>query len=389
MSVIARTTEILEQLIAFPTVSADSNLELIDFVHAHLESLGARCTVTRSPDRATANLFATLGPPVDGGVVLSGHTDVVPVVGQPWSSDPFAARTDNGRIYGRGSCDMKGFIACALALAPRFAALELARPLHLAFTYDEETGCLGAPLMLAELGRSGPRPAAAIIGEPTGMQVVGGHKGCFEYTTEVRGLEGHASTPARAVNAVEYAVRYIHRLLALGAELEGRAPTASPFDPPHTTVSVGAIEGGIARNVVARECRFEWEMRPVVGADAAFVHTALDDYVQHTLLPEMRSRSAEAAITTETIAEVDGLEPLPDSPALALACALTGANTSGVVAFGTEAGLYQGAGIPAVLCGPGSIDQAHKPDEYVEIAQLEACLAMLGRLAEHLQGPVA
>jgi acetylornithine deacetylase len=379
-----QTRAVLKDLIAFPTVSSDSNLELIAYVNARLDEIGARTHLTISPGGDKANLFATIGPDVDGGVVLSGHTDVVPVEGQDWSADPFATRELEGLIYGRGACDMKGFIACALALAPEFATAhergELTRPLHLAFTYDEETGCLGAPVMLKALAESGRRPGVCIIGEPTSMKVIEGHKGCFEYTTEFDGLEGHSSAPAAGVNAVEYAARYIGELMATAGDLRPRAPESSPFDPPWTTVSVGRIAGGVAHNVIPQSCVVDWEFRPVNAADADYVRARIRAFAEDELLPAMRAVHPDAAIRTRVIGEVEGLEPMIDSDAVALATALTGDNATGVVSFGTEAGLFQKIGIPTVVCGPGDIAQAHKPDEYVSVDQLSQCLDMIERL---------
>jgi acetylornithine deacetylase len=381
---LAETREILRDLIAFPTLSADSNLELIAHVNARLDALGVRTHLTLSPAGDKANLFATVGPDVDGGVVLSGHTDVVPVAGQDWTTDPFVAHESESRLYGRGACDMKGFIACALALMPRFAAAELARPLHLALSYDEETGCLGAPVMLAALAEHGRRPGLCIVGEPTEMRVIEGHKGCHEYTTRFAGLEGHGSRPEAGVNAVEYAARYVSELLATVETLRARAPAASRFDPPWTTISVGAIRGGIAHNVIPNSCEIDWEYRPVNREDAAYVKERVWRYADEVLLPAMRAVHPGAAIETQTIGEVGGLEPMPGSEAVRLVTELTGGNEIGVVPFGTEAGLFQRAGISAVVCGPGSIEQAHKPDEFVSLDQLSQCLAMIERLLPRL-----
>lgn len=374
----------LGELIAFPTVSADSNLDLIAWAQARLDALGARTQMTLDPGGRKANLFATIGPMVDGGVVLSGHTDVVPVEGQPWASDPFAMRAADGRLYGRGACDMKGFIACALALAPRFAAATLTRPLHLALTYDEETGCLGAPVLLEALARSGPRPGVCIVGEPTEMRVIEGHKAVHEYTTRFTGLEGHGSQPELGVNAVEYAARFVTELLDIKDALRARAPASSPFDPPWTTLNVGRIEGGVAHNVIAGRAAVEWEFRPISPEDAAFVSTRVEAHLRGDLLPKMRAVHPGATAETETIGEVIGLEPLNNAEAAALVEALTGRTGRGTVSFGTEAGLFQAQGISTVVCGPGSIAQAHKPDEYVTRDQMADCIAMITRLLPRL-----
>ena len=378
------TVALLEQLVAFPTVSERSNLEMIAHLATRLEESGARVTLFHDATASKANLFATLGPEVDGGIVLSGHSDVVPVEEQIWSSNPFELRRDQGRLYGRGTCDMKGFIAAAVAMAPRFAAAVRRRPLHFAFTYDEETGCFGARDLVASLKENGIRPGVAIIGEPTMMRIIEGHKGCYEYSTHFNGLAGHGSCPDRGVNAVEYAVRYVSRLLELKDELRLRAPCDSSFNPPWTTINTGGLHGGVAHNVIASAAQLDWEMRPVQASDAAYVKEALQQYCESVLLPAMRAACPEADIHLQTIGEVQGLIPTTGNEAKDILMELTGANGADLVAFGTEAGLFQEYGLSAVVCGPGSIEQAHKADEYVEISQIEQCLGMFERLAVKL-----
>jgi len=296
----------------------------------------------------------------------------------------------DGKLYGRGTCDMKGFVAACVTMAPEFARRKLAVPVHFAFTYDEEIGCFGAQALTASLQERGIRPAAAIIGEPSLMQVIDGHKGCFEYTTWFTGLEGHGSAPDLGVNAIEYAARFMIKLVELRTELKARAPANCPFAPPHTTINMGLLTGGMAHNVIPGKARLEWEMRPVQQSDADFVKAALEQLVQDELLPEMRATHAQADIHTNVVAEVVGLLPEHVNPSRDLVMALTGANSAGLVPFGTEAGLFQTIGIPSVICGPGSIAQAHKPDEYLELDQLALCLQMLDRLAQRLErGPVA
>ena len=335
-----------------------------------------------------ANLFATIGPERDGGIVLSGHSDVVPVADQSWSSDPFRMVERDGLLFGRGACDMKGFLAAALAVAPDYAARNLRRPIHFAFTYDEEVGCVGAQDLVRELQKRDLKPAMAIIGEPTAMQIVEGHKGCCEYSTHFHGLEGHGSSPDRGVNAVEYAVAYVTRLLELSAALKHRAPVGGLFEPPWTTVNIGRLAGGVAHNVIANHAEVDWEMRPVQDSDAEFVKTKIANYCNDILLPQMQATHPEAAITTYVVGEVPGLEPMDDNAARRLVSELTGANNAEVVAFGTEAGLFQRMGMSAVLCGPGSIEQAHKADEFVALDQLDSCLDMLERLAERVDSHV-
>ena len=376
---LGETLAILADLIGFATVSSDSNLEMIAYINQRLDQIGARTYLTLNPDGNKGNLFATLGPPdQDGGIILSGHTDVVPVEGQEWHSDPFTATLRNRRVYGRGACDMKGFIACALAFAPRLQEIGLKRPIHLAFSYDEEVGCLGAQVMLRELQASGRRPSLCIVGEPTMMKIVEGHKGCCEYTTTFLGLEGHGSAPDLGVNAIEYAVRYVTKLLEIGEALKTRAPAESRFDPPWSTIQIGRMAGGIARNIIAGSCSVEWELRHVSGPDYEFSHAQIHDFVKTDLLPRMQTIHPDAAIITETIGEVAGLEPMSRSEAMALVRALTGnEDPAQCVAFSTEAGLFQELGIDTVICGPGSIEQAHKPDEFIELEQLSACLEMI------------
>ncbi|MGQ3489114.1 acetylornithine deacetylase [Roseovarius pacificus] len=378
------TVALLGDLIAFPTVSEVSNLDMIAYLAHRLEAEGAKVDIFHDEIGHKANLFATIGPETDGGIVLSGHSDVVPVDEQDWSSYPFEMTEHQGHLYGRGTCDMKGFIAAAVAMAPYFAERVRDRPVHFAFTYDEEVGCFGAQALVDSLKQKGIRPGVAIIGEPTMMRIIEGHKGCYEYTTHFHGLAGHGSSPDKGVNAVEYAARYVGRLLELKDALRARAPAGSRFDPPWTTINTGSLSGGVAHNVIASIAKLEWEMRPVQAADAQFVKDDLRRYCDEELLPAMRAICPEAEITTEVIGEVDGLEPVDQNEAKHIMMELTGANTADVVPFGTEAGIFQQYGMSAVVCGPGSIDQAHKPDEYVSVDQLQQCVDMLGRLGERL-----
>ena len=378
------TIQHLETLVGFPTVSSDSNLDLIQWVGDRLRPLGARVEIMADATGEKANLFATFGPDGPGGIVLSGHTDVVPASDQRWSSDPFKLIQDGDRLYGRGTADMKGYLAACLAIAPMLAISDLRRPVHFAFTYDEETGCLGGQALAKVLSVREDRPSLAIVGEPTSMRVIEGHKGCHEYTTRFRGLEGHGSDPDAGVNAVEYAVRYVAHLLELKADLAARPLAGSRFRPPWSTVNVGRLQGGVAPNVIAGAAEVEWETRPVRPEDHVFVKETMARFARDTLLPAMREVHPDAAIETETIGEVEGLEPMDENAARDLVFSLTGSNAADVVAFGTEAGLFQSIGMSVVVCGPGSIEQAHKPDEFIEVQQLEACLDMLARLVERL-----
>ncbi len=377
----------LDRLVAYPTTYEDSNLELIAYAADWLEQAGAVVRVWSSADGTKANCFATIGPDLPGGLVLSGHSDVVPVTGQEWTSEPFALDRREGRLFGRGTCDMKGFIACILATASDFAASGISRPIHVALTYDEETGCLGGQQLVRDLAEAGIRPSACIIGEPTSMRVIEGHKGCYEYTTRFTGLATHGSLTHQGVNAIEYAVRYIAKLMELREELKNSSPEGAAFTPPYTTLQIGQILGGVSRNTIAGDCQVNWEMRPVKTADADYVKRSIGEYVENELLPEMRERAPDAAIELETIAEVVGLAPASLSEAREICLALTGQSETDVVSFGTEAGLFQQMGVSTVVCGPGSIEQAHKPDEYIEISEMNRCLAMLDGLRTELSRP--
>lgn len=384
MTDLKTTTDLLGDLIALPTISADSNLEMIALLANRLGDHGAHVEIQTDETGTKANLLARIGPDEPGGVMLSGHSDVVPVEDQDWTSDPFKMREADGRLYGRGTCDMKGFIAAATAMAPRFAAKKLRRPITFAFTHDEEVGCLGARNLQDILRNSDTRPALAIIGEPTEMRIIEGHKGCCEYTTRFTGLEGHGSRPELGVNAVEHAARYIGRLMDLREDLRHRAPSGSLFEPPWTTINIGRLSGGHVHNVIPGLAEVDWEMRPVQDSDQAFVKDEIERYVRNTLLPAMRQVDPEADIITEVIGEVAGLEPMEDNAARDLVAQLTGANGCDLVSFGTEAGLFQQLGMSAVICGPGSIAQAHKPDEFIEIDQMVQCLAMLDKLVDQM-----
>ncbi|MER8989672.1 acetylornithine deacetylase [Mesorhizobium sp. M0843] len=384
VATIEDTKQILDKLVAFPTISHNSNLAMVDYLASFLGQLGARVFLQHNGDGGKANLFATLGPDKDGGIVLSGHSDVVPVQGQSWSGDPFKMVERNGRLYGRGTCDMKGFLACCLAIARGAAELDLVRPLHFAFTYDEEVGCFGAKALIKELARRGIKPSAALIGEPTMMRVIEGHKGCYEYTTNFVGLEGHGSQPDLGVNAIQFGARLITHLMALGERLKDHAMAGSRFDPPWATIQVGHISGGTGRNIIAGNCSVEWEMRPVQPSDAALVKESLDTFINQQLLPEMQAVSPSASIETIVVSEVEGLQVVAQSEARDILYDMTGANGADVVAFGTEAGLFQEAGISAIICGPGSIEQAHKPNEFIDIEQLKSCLKMLSHLQAKL-----
>ena len=378
--VFPETLKILSDLIKFQTVSGTSNVQLIDYCEKKLSILGADSFKTFDDKKLRVNLFSTINGTQKlngGGIILSGHTDVVPASEKDWTSSPFVASIRNNKTYGRGSCDMKGFIACTLALAPYFAKQKLKKPIHFSFTYDEETACQGAPVMLKELKKRKINCSVCIIGEPTSMKAIQAHKGCYEYSTHFTGLAGHGSDPDKGVNAVEYATKFISKLMDIRKELKKRQPKKSIFDPPYTTLQIGRIKGGLARNVIADQCTVDWELRPVVFEDGVFVNKIMDDYVKNTLLPEMKKIYPKSNIKKEIIGEVVGFDKEEKSQAVNLICNLTGNNSKDVVSFGTEAGLFQELGISTVVCGPGSIEQAHKVDEYVSHEQLKECLKLL------------
>jgi len=385
--VFPETLKILSDLINFQTVSGTSNLKLIEYCEKKLGKLGAISFKTFHDSKQQANLFSTVNgkKKLDGGgIILSGHTDVVPASPKEWSSNPYVAREKDNKIYGRGSCDMKGFIACTLAMAPFFATQNLKKPIHFAYTYDEETSCLGAPVMLKELKKRNINYPICIIGEPTSMKAIHAHKGYYEYITHFTGLAAHASDPAKGVSAVEYAIRYSNKLMELRDELKKRKPKNSIFVPPYSTLQIGRVKGGLATNVIADQCIVDWEVRPVTPDDGEFVTQNIESYVKETLLPEMKKVYPKANIKKETIGETRGFEEEEKSGAVDLVCNLTGDNSRGVVSFGTEAGLFQEIGISTVVCGPGSIEQAHTIDEYITFDQLKLCLKMLVDLKERL-----
>src|SRR5476651_1259494 len=374
---------LVKTLIGFDTTSRGSNLELISFVRALLEKAGARCRLTPDASGQKANLFASFGPhdggkERDGGIVLSGHTDVVPVDGQDWSSDPFKAEVRGEKLYGRGACDMKGFVGTALALAPEIAKAKLKRPIHFALSYDEEVGCVGVKGLLDDLKAQNIKPALAIIGEPTLMKIVGAHKGGAKLTTRCCGQEGHSSNPYKGANAVMMAAEFMGVLESVWDGL--RADRDSRFDPDHTTVQATVIHGGTAVNILAKEAEITWEYRLLPGRDGNAIIETVKRRAADEVLPKYRARAAEAAFDTTLVAQYPGLAMDEDSPAVLLARELTGANQVEAVAYGTEAGHFQSYGIPAVICGPGSIEQAHRPDEFCALSELEACEAFLRKV---------
>ncbi len=384
-SSLTKATELLGALVGFDTTSAKSNLELIEFVESYLDGHGIECFRVPSPDGLKADLFATVGGSGSGGIALSGHSDCVPVEGQRWTSDPFALTERDGRLYGRGTCDMKGFIACVLASVPLFKTAKLKEPVHLVVSYDEEVGCIGVRPLIARLGQDLPRPRAVIVGEPTGMAVIDAHKRIDAYRTTVHGREAHSSLPALGVNAISAAAAVVCELDRIGEAL-ARSENDPRFEPPWSTISVGTIKGGTAPNIVPKTCDFNWQVRSLPTTPPEAVPARLARYAETELLPKMKAVTKEAAVETKNVHSVPAFSAGRASEAVALALKLTGATGTRTVSYTTEAGLFEQAGCPAVICGPGNIAQAHAADEYVSLEQMEACLAFLAGLAAELSG---
>ena len=376
--------EILDRLIAFPSVSRDSNLEIIHFIRDFLKDLGVESELLPNEARTKANLYATIGPKSLPGIMLSGHTDVVPVDGQDWSSDPFSLTKRNGRLYGRGTADMKGFIAAALAMAQDAAGRDLNQPIHLAFSYDEEVGCLGVRHLIAMLQDRPVKPRLCIVGEPTQLQVVTAHKGKIACRVTCRGREAHSSLAPQGLSAVHMALDLIAQIRAIQTEIAAEGPADDAYDMPYTTLHVGTIAGGTALNIVPRECRFDFELRHLPEDPPEPIMSRIRS-VADTLAAAVRSDFPEAEIIFQTLSSYPALNTAPDHEAVAFVKSLTGANSHGKIAFGTEGGLFrERLGVPTVVCGPGAIAQAHKPDEYLELSQLAACERFLAALLARL-----
>ena len=374
-----KSIKILTDLISFKTISGKDNGPLIDYCDDILKKNGVSTFRVFDGNKERVNLFGTINAKKKNGkkpIIFSGHTDVVPV-SKGWSTDPFVATVKDNKLFGRGSCDMKGFIACVLAYVPTLSNTNLDRDIHFSFTFDEETACIGAPLLIKELKKKNIIDGICIIGEPTKMKIIDAHKGMNEYTIHFEGLAGHSSQPHKGVNAIEFATRYINKLLDLRKELIKRAPKDCIFDPPYSTLSVGGIFGGIAHNVIADKCKVEWETRPVVKEDGIFVTQQIDRFVKEELLPQMKKVFPNSNIRKEVIGEVIGFNRIKESEACEFVSSITGDNSREVVSFGTEAGLFQEIGISTVVCGPGSIEQAHKIDEFIELNELKKCLSFL------------
>jgi acetylornithine deacetylase len=383
----AASRAMIERLIAFDTTSRDSNLALIDYVRDYLSRHGVVSEIVPSADGRKANLFATIGDGGSAGIILSGHTDVVPVDGQPWDTEPFTVVERGGLLFGRGTSDMKSFVAVCLALVPDMVAAKPCQPIHLAFSYDEEVGCLGVRRLIDVLVKRGLKAQACIVGEPTEMRVVVGHKGKKSWRCTVHGHEAHSSLTHLGVNAVEAAAEVVAKLKSIARRFRDQGPHDPAYEPPYTSVHTGVIRGGTALNIVPLRCSFDFEIRHLPGDDPNAFFAEIKDFADRQLLPEMRAVQPKTGFEWEELSSIPGLDTAESDAVVELAKALTGANATGRVAFGTEAGLFQQAGMPTVVCGPGSIEQAHKPNEFIALDQVAQCEAMLRRLIRRMAAP--
>jgi len=376
--------ELIKKLISYDTTSRDSNLDLIEFVQDYLADLGVESTLIHDETGQKANLYATLGPKDRSGFMLSGHTDVVPVDGQPWDTDPFHVSDSNGKLYGRGTADMKSFLAIVLALAPEFLKRGPQVPIHLAFSYDEEVGCIGARGLVEMLKAQEHRPYACVVGEPTSMKPVRAHKGQKRICCRVRGLESHSALPDRGVNAVEAAAEVIAFLKTMARRIRDEGPHDPDFDPPYTTVHTGTVKGGTALNIVPKECSFEFEFRYLPSDDPEVLYREVLEHAENNILPEMLAVSEATGFDWEELTGIPSLAIEEDTELARLTMALTGSNQTGTVAFGTEAGLFQNTDIPTIVCGPGDIEQAHKPNEFITLDQVAEGEVFMRRLMDRI-----
>ena len=378
--------DILERLVGCDSVSGKPTHEIVGYIKSFLEGHGLDVTLSYDEAGERANVFATIGPEIDGGVVLNGHTDVVPVEGQSWTTDPFTLTRKGDNLYGRGSVDMKGFPACVMSAVPTFQAANLARPVHIAFSYDEETGGFGMPVLLKSMAGKAFRPEVIIVGEPTEMNIVTGHKGGDEMRTEITGFEVHSCNPLRGVSAISAAMKLISRIEDIGARIAANPAEGSPYDPPYGTFNVGIIEGGAARNATAGWCNFDWEYRPMPGEDGSKVIAEIEAYANDVLLPPMQAVNLAADIRIITEVSVPGLDDRNAEKAARFVAEVTGRNSRGVVSFGTDAGYFSDAGFSTVVCGPGTISRAHAPDEYITMGELAQGVEFMENIARKLSG---
>lgn len=378
------TVELLERLVAFDTTSRNSNLPLIAFVRDYLDAYGVPYRVSYGEEGRKANIHAIIGPNSAGGVALSGHVDTVPVDGQAWSSDPFTLRADNGRLYARGSADMKGFVAASLAAVPEMVARDLKKPLHLFISYDEEVGFHGAKRLIEDLHESGLKPALCVVGEPSGMKPILAHKGKLNLNVTVRGKAGHSSAPAKGVNAIQAAAEAMAWVAAEARRLEREGPFEDGFDPPHTSIHIGTMSGGSILNIIPEYAEFSMEWRNIPADDPRQDVARLQAHIAAHIEPEMKRVDPSCGFAYEIWLDMPRLSLSADHELTTVVKQITGSNSTGKVSYGTEAGFYQGIGIPSIVCGPGHIEQAHQPDEFVARAQLDECDVFIRRLADRL-----
>ncbi len=376
--------EILEKLVAIPSVSATPTHQIVQYISEQLNEHGVKVELSYDEQQQRANVLASIGPDVAGGVVLNGHTDVVPVDGQLWSYDPFTLTRDGNKLFGRGSVDMKGFLACVIASVPYFQTLPLKKPIHIAFSYDEEIGGLGMPGLIHQFQSLNVSPAIAIVGEPTDMKLITGHKGGFEMRTDITGVDVHSCDPRKGVNAISIAARLIQKIEAIAARMAEHPRTDSDFEPPYCSFNVGTISGGLARNATAGWCTFEWEFRPMPDDDGQAIVNEIKEYANDILLPEMRQISEDTDIKIVTEVPVPALDDSLCEEAAQFVSQITGLNSRDVVSFGTDAGYFTDAGISTVVFGPGRIDRAHKADEYITVDELQQGLSFLRKVGEAL-----
>jgi acetylornithine deacetylase len=377
--------EILGQLVAFDTTSSKTNIPCAEWIRAYLAGHGVEARLLPDANGLHTNLFATIGPADVGGIALSGHMDVVPTTGQAWDSDPYTMVERDGFLFGRGTSDMKGYLACVLAAVPEFKRRQLKTPLHIAFSYDEEVGCTGVIPMVAELGKSLPKPRVVFVGEPTTMQVVDAHKGGARFMTEIIGKDAHSSKPQLGVGSILIASQIIGELMRIEEDLKTRH-VSHRFEPPHATITVSFIEGGIAHNIIPPRCVLQWGVRIMPGLDVAAIKMRLDAFAERTLLPKMRAVHPECRITTTLQGLLPAFSSGEDSQATSLAFKIAEQNETFAVPYGTEASHFQAAGCSSVVCGPGDIAQAHQPNEFIAIAELEKCMGFMHRLADWAEG---
>lgn len=381
----SKSIAMIRKLVSYDTTSRESNLAIIEFIKSYLEQFGIESMLVYNEDRQKANLYATIGPQDRGGVLLSGHTDVVPIDGQKWTSEPFAVTEKGGRLYGRGTADMKSFVAVALAFAPEFAARNLQRPIHFSFSYDEEVGCVGVRGLIDIVKTMPNKPVMCIVGEPTEMKVVVAHKGKYYMRAHVRGKEGHSSLSPLGVNAIEYAADLISYMRTIGRRKAEQGPFDHEFDIPYSTIMTGIIHGGTNLNIVPNHCWFDFEIRDLPQDDPERLLEEIKTYARTVLKPQMHAIDKNTGIEFEAVSLRPSLDTRPEEDVVTFVKSLVGKNSHGKVAFGTEAALFQRqGGIPTVVCGPGSIEQAHKPDEYVSLEQVGQCELFMRRLADRL-----